>query len=756
MYKIFFVIFIYFISTNISSSDTEVIGPNECNFVSANYLEELSELKNLQKIKIEVRDYKKWATNTLKALIDKNPSIDPKYKKKFKAKIISIYKFGECISDGEIRLHGDWKDHIQLQNSNKLTSSLDVQLENGSISSFTKFKLFLKGTRSEREEILLTSILREIELIAPKTQNVEVIINGNAINMLIQEKTAKELLEGSGRRESFIFEGDEKLLFNFKDFKPFELEHLALAKINNPQLMANGSNAFNIGLKQFFELQKAYALHANSKVPGYLLDWKILANQSEQLISKWAHYEILLFATNSFHALRPHNRKFYYHPFYKGLEPIYFDGNTITLDGTYMRLKQDFKDYPYIQKIHFDSLIELISKINIKDFSKKYFHQNFISQEEMKKLINDLIIKILIIKNNYSDGYKSEKDINSDDIFNETKIRLFESNAINKLPTSQFLYIDNIKTIDEVAEVRICEKPYQECEKDEMSFEVISKLLEKKIIEKSDKKFDLFILPNTESLNDNSQSFIFDNKKIKILASKDTKILFDSKTRSINFTLGSNNSWVLINDSIIENIQISVNRISDKKFTSYLPKERINEVGLTACFNIFNSSISKSRIFLDTAYLKCEDSINFVRSKGIIDELKIKNSFADALDIDFSEIEILNLKVQNAGNDCVDFSSGKYQIKFAILEKCGDKGLSIGEKSAFIGNEINILSSLIGISSKDSSISNINEVTISDTPLCAEVFQKKQEFSGSRLKVKTIECVADTYNVDKNSILQIL
>ena len=227
MYKIFFVIFIYFISTNISSSDTEVIGPNECNFVSANYLEELSELKNLQKIKIEVRDYKKWATNTLKALIDKNPSIDPKYKKKFKAKIISIYKFGECISDGEIRLHGDWKDHIQLQNSNKLTSSLDVQLENGSISSFTKFKLFLKGTRSEREEILLTSILREIELIAPKTQNVEVIINGNAINMLIQEKTAKELLEGSGRRESFIFEGDEKLLFNFKDFKPFELEHLA-------------------------------------------------------------------------------------------------------------------------------------------------------------------------------------------------------------------------------------------------------------------------------------------------------------------------------------------------------------------------------------------------------------------------------------------------------------------------------------------------------------------------------------------------
>ena len=121
------------------------------------------------------------------------------------------------------------------------------------------------------------------------------IINGNATNMLIQEKAAKELLEGSKRRESFIFEGDEKLLFNFKNFVPFELEHLALAKINNPKLMATGKNSFNIGLKQFFELQKAYILHANSKSSGYLLDWNILANQSEELIRRWAHYEILLF-----------------------------------------------------------------------------------------------------------------------------------------------------------------------------------------------------------------------------------------------------------------------------------------------------------------------------------------------------------------------------------------------------------------------------------------------------------------------------
>jgi hypothetical protein len=220
--------------------------------------------------------------------------------------------------------------------------------------------------------------------------------------------------------------------------------------------------------------------------------------------------------------------------------------------------------------------------------------------------------------------------------------------------------------------------------------------------------------------------------------------------------LESNNSWALIIDSIIENVQISVNGIRNKNISSDLPKERINEVGLTGCLNIFNSNISQSKFVSSTAFLSCEDSINFVRSKGTIDELKIRDSYADALDIDFSEINIMNLEIQNAGNDCVDFSSGKYQIKFAKIISCGDKGLSIGEKSTFNAKEIKILSSLIGVSSKDSSRTNIDQITISKTPLCAEVFQKKQEFSGSRLKIKTMQCKANTYNIDKNSSLEIL
>jgi hypothetical protein len=754
--RIFLFIPILFFSIDVFSINAEIADSSKCNFVAAEHLDEISKLKSLQKIIITVEDYRKWATNSLKALVDKNPSIDPKYKKKFKAKITSVYKFGECIHDAKIRLHGDWKDHIQLQNSNTLISSLDIRLENGSIANFVKFKLFLEGTRKNKEEIILTSILRKVNLIAPKTQEIKVVINGNTTNMLIQEKAAKELLEGSKRRESFIFEGDEKLLFNFKNFAPFELEHLALAKINNPKLMANGINSFNIGLKQFFELQKAYILHANSKSSGYLLDWNILANQSDELIRRWAHYEILLFATNSFHALRPHNRKFYYHPFYKGLEPIYFDGNTISLEGTYMRLKQNFKDYPYIKTIHFDSLIDLISSIKTEEFIDQYYSKDFITKKEMQKLVDDLLKKILIIKNNYLNFMRSETSVSMVKQFDESDVKLFEFNAINQLPDSYFLDFNQMKVGADKMQIQVCKTPNQNCTNDEVSIDVIGRALEEKTIDKFDNELDIFLLPSNRSSVLRGKSLLLDNKKIKILASNDTQISFDNSKRIIKFILSSNNSWALINDSFIENIQISVNTTKDQNSNSDIPKERINANGLTACLNIFNSNISKSRIYSNTGLLRCEDSVNIISSKGYIDEIKIENSFADALDIDFSEIEIMNLEIQNAGNDCVDFSSGDYQINFAILNKCGDKGLSIGEKSIFSGSTIRILSSQIGVSSKDSSKSSIEKLFIDMTPLCSEVFQKKQEFTGSLLEIKSIKCNSNAYNVDKNSVLKIL
>ena len=65
--------------------------------------------------------------------------------------------------------------------------------------------------------------------------------------------------------------------------------------------------------------------------------------------------------------------------------------------------------------------------------------------------------------------------------------------------------------------------------------------------------------------------------------------------------------------------------------------------------------------------------------EGNIKNINITNSNSDAVDIDFSHIEIESVFIDKAKNDCFDISSGKVIINFINTKNCGDKGLSAGE-----------------------------------------------------------------------------
>mgnify|MGYP001177674559 CR=1 FL=1 len=70
--------------------------------------------------------------------------------------------------------------------------------------------------------------------------------------------------------------------------------------------------------------------------------------------------------------------------------------------------------------------------------------------------------------------------------------------------------------------------------------------------------------------------------------------------------------------------------------------------------------------------------------------VNIENSISDALDIDFSHINIDQVVIENAKNDCLDLSYGNYLVNKINLKNCGDKGISVGEKSNAIFNEVKI------------------------------------------------------------------
>ena len=46
----------------------------------------------------------------------------------------------------------------------------------------------------------------------------------------------------------------------------------------------------------------------------------------------------------------------------------------------------------------------------------------------------------------------------------------------------------------------------------------------------------------------------------------------------------------------------------------------------------------------------------------------------------------------------------------------------------------------IGIASKDSSVTQLNNVILKNTKTCVSAYNKKQEFFGSLINIKNIEC----------------
>ena len=77
---------------------------------------------------------------------------------------------------------------------------------------------------------------------------------------------------------------------------------------------------------------------------------------------------------------------------------------------------------------------------------------------------------------------------------------------------------------------------------------------------------------------------------------------------------------------------------------------------------------------------------------------------------------------------------GNYELTNIILKNCGDKAISVGEKSKLEGVKLRLKKALTGIASKDSSDVILNNVLVRQTKDCFSAYRKKQEFSGSILR----------------------
>jgi len=764
--SIFFFLIFYLFLCNANSENLLSCGNN----FNHKFLSKLDDIK-INSIEIKVKNYRKWSKNGVKILIDSSRNTPEKFKKRFAAEIIVNYEGDlKCRFPGKIRHHGDFKDHI-IVSSNSFIQSLDVHLESGNIKGITKFKLLLKNTRGKYEdEILMTELLRNFNYLSPRTSFIKAKINEIDTEVIFQEKAEKELLEFNHRREGPIFEGQEIYMFklaenikrdekNNSDSGLYTLMQKGvngqLAKQINTNWNNNGKTFSSISHHAISNLNLAYLLYINgyqdkknnSNFNSYNLNNTLLALNDPKNTLKLEIYNLLMFAANGSHGMAPYNRKFYWNSLENYFEPINYDSGFDIDDKPYY-FYLPFNDHT-IQA--FKNLDVLLSNVNIKELQKKIKLSGIkLSYDQVQNKINKIRKNLNSYKNKYN---KIEPNLLKYNSNYNLKNKMWNSYAssLNKIdPNISILYSEASKINKNLREFYECNTEDLGCKKINLTTDQKNELfkgnlnISNKNYQYIGENFKINTISNISKFNKktiNDSNFYYD---------KNIDFDFDEINKVLNIYQKKPGSKAFFRQGSIKDISINFYGYKDEKNSDIL-NFPIDENNLTGCLSLINLNIKDVSISIDNS--NCEDSLNLINVNGNINKININNSYSDGLDIDFSKVFIDNINVISSRNDCVDFSSGTYKVNKLNLINCGDKALSIGEKSFLELNQIIIENSNIGIASKDSSISKLNKVHIKNTEICIAAYNKKQEFFGSLVEVKSIKCenYSKKIDVDKSS-----
>jgi len=132
------------------------------------------------------------------------------------------------------------------------------------------------------------------------------------------------------------------------------------------------------------------------------------------------------------------------------------------------------------------------------------------------------------------------------------------------------------------------------------------------------------------------------------------------------------------------------------------------------------------------------DGINLKYSNIKLEGNRFTNSKNDALDLDFCVGEITNNEFVNAGGDAIDFSGSRISVTGNLIEKCYDKGISVGEGTTadIKGNVISKCKT--GIAVKDGSRALIDQVGLLNLSVGIALYQKKQTFNKPSINVENV------------------
>lgn len=176
------------------------------------------------------------------------------------------------------------------------------------------------------------------------------------------------------------------------------------------------------------------------------------------------------------------------------------------------------------------------------------------------------------------------------------------------------------------------------------------------------------------------------------------------------------------------------------------PNNDIWEVSGAVNFHESDVTITNSQ-FRDNS---CEDGLNIIRSKFLLQDSQFYNTFSDSFDGDFVTGEIVNCQFFDSGNDGIDVSGSSISLENILIKNPSDKAISAGEASTMSGNNISVEEGEIGIVSKDLSTITFSNVFLKNTRLGFSAFQKKSEYGNASIAANKVTQI----NIETNYLIE--
>lgn len=596
------------------------------------------------------------------------------------------YKNYSSIS--KIKLFGMNSDHYH-----KNKPSLRLKFKGGAFFAKKKLNLLSPKTRSfQIDHIYNQAYKNKFEGISINQTPVILSLNKKCKGIyFLEDFFDKYLIEKNRKKESFIFESG----FNNK-FQGSE----PISKLNTEDAYFN-INTLPKGKKWETLAKQVIDLFHNNN-PNKLFEI-IDAKKLNAVIG------LCLFAQDH-HSLLDINLHWYYNPVNNKLEPLVRESYIHKIPANY---SADLIWQEFYKKVASEPALRLIKEWIVyqgEKYSKAIISQNMLkSALYIKGYIETDAYMNFISKVNTEFSYNTSK--------NETIIKHNIAQTISKIDLNKNNQL-----------------PYD-------STEIISNdiTISKDFI--IDKNTTLIIKAGvTITLLDNTNIYIYG----KINALGDI-------SNQINFVADENSNSSIYINSLEE---------STFNFCKFIGLSALNNNLKYPLFKDFWKTSSSITLYesrnvcfnncLFTINRNGDDMINAVRCDSItFNNCHFENILFDALDSDFSNIEVQSCKFTVVGNDAIDGSGSNIKVSTSLFEKIADKAISIGEESYMIILNSKIKDSELALVVKDGSLLEANGISLENNRMDLIAFSKKAEYSPPAFNISN--GTINNYLIDKNA-----